>query len=316
LEDIKYWLPTGVSLLDWAIGRDGYPGGRVTEISALESVGKTMLALMACKNTQQRGGTAVYIDTEKGLNYQWAKSLGVDTDQLIYASPESVEQTLDIMEEAINQLIEDDMPSVMIVDSIGAFISEDSYEGKTFRKSSDALGRVQKKVGEFFRRPSLKKMSRSKIVLLMINQLKEDIGGASFFGKTYRTSGGCAVRFGADLRIWLTAKDKVKPKKPNFSSPGKFIEADIIKNKLFIPRLKAKFPLFYAKGVNDDIALVYYMWDNGVVERSGQSMVIFDEKYTKNSLYNTMQENREFAGTIKDMCRNYFYESTGLELTE
>ena len=71
-------IPSGSILLDEALGIGGYPKGRIIEMYGPESSGKTTLALHAIAEAQKQGGIAAFIDAERALDPQYAKSLGVN----------------------------------------------------------------------------------------------------------------------------------------------------------------------------------------------------------------------------------------------
>ena len=76
-------VPTGSLGLDVALGVGGLPCGRVIEIYGPESSGKTTLALQAIAQAQRRGGTAAFVDAEHALDVNYARKLGVRTDDLL-----------------------------------------------------------------------------------------------------------------------------------------------------------------------------------------------------------------------------------------
>ena len=65
------WVSTGSDLLDLAISNrphGGVPAGRITEITGLESTGKTLLGAAIIAETQKRNGFGVLIDTETSID--------------------------------------------------------------------------------------------------------------------------------------------------------------------------------------------------------------------------------------------------------
>jgi recombination protein RecA len=89
-------IPTGSIALDMALGIGGIPKGRVAEIYGPESSGKTTLALHIIAEAQKAGGNAAFIDAEHALDINYAKRLGVKTDELLISQPDYGEQALDI----------------------------------------------------------------------------------------------------------------------------------------------------------------------------------------------------------------------------
>ena len=82
-------IPTGSLLLDAALGVGGYPKGRIIEIYGPESSGKTTLALEAIAQVQKLGGRAAYIDAEHAIDPDYAKTLGVNIQDLILSQPDN-----------------------------------------------------------------------------------------------------------------------------------------------------------------------------------------------------------------------------------
>ena len=88
VEDVAV-IPTGSVTLNLALGVGGYPRGRVIEIFGPESSGKTTLAIHAMAEVQRQGGIAAIIDAEHAFDRFYAEKLGVDTDSLLIAQPDS-----------------------------------------------------------------------------------------------------------------------------------------------------------------------------------------------------------------------------------
>ena len=76
-------IPTGSLGLDIALGIGGLPRGRIVEIYGPESSGKTTLTLHIVAEAQKRGGVCAFIDAEHALDVDYAKKLGVKTEELL-----------------------------------------------------------------------------------------------------------------------------------------------------------------------------------------------------------------------------------------
>src|SRR5690625_4079918 len=105
-------IPTGSISLDVALGIGGIPRGRVVEVYGPESSGKTSLALHFVANAQKAGGIAAFIDAEHALDPEYAKKIGVNTDDLLLSQPDTGEQALEITD----MLIRSGAVSALVVD--------------------------------------------------------------------------------------------------------------------------------------------------------------------------------------------------------
>src|SRR6201989_3321680 len=119
-------IPTGSIALDVALGIGGLPRGRVVEIYGPEGSGKTTIALHAVASAQRAGGIAAFIDAEHALDPEYAKNLGVDTDELLVSQPDTGEQALEIMD----MLIRSGAIDVIVIDSVAALVPRAEIEGE------------------------------------------------------------------------------------------------------------------------------------------------------------------------------------------
>jgi len=119
-------IPTGALSLDAALGVGGIPRGRVTEVFGPESSGKTTLCLHVIAEAQKRGGLAAFVDAEHALDVTYAKTLGVDTNNLLLSQPEFGEQALEIVE----TLVRSGALDVIVIDSVAALTPRAEIEGE------------------------------------------------------------------------------------------------------------------------------------------------------------------------------------------
>ena len=108
-------IPTGSIALDVALGVGGLPRGRIVEIYGPESSGKTTVALHAVASAQAAGGIAAFIDAEHALDPEYAKALGVNTDDLLVSQPDTGEQALEIAD----MLIRSGALDIIVIDELG-----------------------------------------------------------------------------------------------------------------------------------------------------------------------------------------------------
>src|SRR6266436_4688221 len=109
-------VSTGSLGLDIALGIGGLPRGRVVEIYGPESSGKTTLTLHAIAEAQKAGGIAAFVDAEHALDVNYARKLGVRTDDLLISQPDTGEQALEIVE----TLVRSGAIDILVIDSVAA----------------------------------------------------------------------------------------------------------------------------------------------------------------------------------------------------
>ncbi|MCM1472554.1 MAG: recombinase RecA, partial [Muribaculaceae bacterium] len=178
-------IPTGSMRLDMALGIGGVPKGRIVEIYGPESSGKTTVALSVISQAQKLGGEAAFIDVEHALDPNYAKALGVNTDDLLVSQPDSGEQALEIAE----ALIRSGAIDVIVIDSIAAMTTRAEIDGDMGDLHVGQLARLMSQA----MRKLTGAISKSNCVAIFINQIREKIG--VMYGNPETTPGGRALKF-------------------------------------------------------------------------------------------------------------------------
>ena len=118
--------PTDIPSLDYGVlGIGGIPKGRIIEVFGPESAGKTTATLEIIGADQRRGNLAAFVDAEHALDPNYAKSLGVNVDELYVSQPDSGEQALD----TVIALVESKAVSIVVVDSVAALVPQAELDG-------------------------------------------------------------------------------------------------------------------------------------------------------------------------------------------
>ncbi|MFQ5907008.1 MAG: recombinase RecA, partial [bacterium] len=161
-------IPTGSLSLDLALGIGGVPRGRVVEIFGSEASGKTTIALHIIAEAQKLGGTVAFIDAEHALDPIYARSIGVDVDELLISQPDTGEQALEIAE----TLVRSGAIDVVVVDSVAALVPKAEIEGEM----GDAHVGLQARLMSQALRKLTGVISRSKTCAIFVNQVRYKIG--------------------------------------------------------------------------------------------------------------------------------------------
>lgn len=300
--DVDTFVSTGCYELDLVLANrpdGGFPVGRISELTGLESSGKSLLGAHALVDTQKKGGVAVYIDTEAAISKEFLKAIGVNLTSLMYIPLETIEDVFTAVDTLVTSIRTSDKKRLVtiLVDSVmGASTKRElaadySKEGYSTDKAiiiSQALRKLTNM------------LSREKICLIFTNQLRQKVGVMGF-ADPWQTSGGKAIAFHSSIRIRLKSTGQVKAKTSDGREEiiGINTKATVIKNRIAPPMRSADFEISFRSGIEDEKNWFEILLKYGAIKKSGSQYLyevitehgeVIEEKFYRKNWTDILQK--------------------------
>jgi recombination protein RecA len=178
-------VTSGSLLLDHRLGCGGIPVGRIVHSWGPESVGKTTMAMIYAAQFQRRfpDKLVAWLDMEQTYLPSWAEAHGVDPERLILTQPQTAEEIAD----QTKDLMESDLFSMVVLDSVGGMIAKMEFEKDAEEATVAAVAKI---VTRAIKIASVRG-NRHQVTLHVINQVRAHIGG---YGRDTGFGGGFALK--------------------------------------------------------------------------------------------------------------------------
>jgi recombination protein RecA len=301
--------PTPSYGLNRALG-GGLPYGRQILIWGSKSSAKSSLCLQMVGLAQKEGKLCAWIDAEMSYDEEWAKRLGVDTENLIVSQARTINEMVDVGTALINAGVD-----MVVVDSITSLLPAIYFE-----KDSDELKQLEntKQIGaesrDFSNAWKMINYANNKVkptLFVLISQSRNNI---SAMYTQQQPTGGQATKFYSSTVIKLFSSESdnqaIKGKIP---VGDKLIEEKIgrkVKWELQFSKTSPGFQNgeydFYFRGDNVGIDGVGDLVDTaemaGIVSRTGAWYIVSEDKKIqgREAFINYVKENDDFRKSIED----------------
>jgi len=249
-------IPTGSIGLDEALGIGGIPKGRIIEIYGPESSGKTTLALHIVAEAQKMDGICAFVDAEHAMDPDYAKKIGVNTEDLLISQPDTGEQALEITE----SLVRSGKVAVIVIDSVAALTPKDEIEGDM---GAHHVGKQARLMSQALRKLTAL-VAKTDTVIIFINQIRMKIG--VMFGSPETTTGGNALKFYTSVRLDIRRIAQIKK---GDEVMGGRIRVKVVKNKVASPFKMTEFDLMYNEGISREGEMIALGEKYEIIRKAG-----------------------------------------------
>ena len=284
--------------------KGGLAYGRQVLIWGNKSAGKSSFCLQIIAAAQQEGKLCAWIDAEQSYSPEWARALGVDSDNLIYAPAKTINDMVDIG----TQLIESGV-DVLVVDSISALLPAIYFEkdGTDLKQLQDTK-QIGAEAKDMTHAVKMLNYVNDKTLLILISQQRNQFGSMH---ASHIPTGGMAVKFFSStiIKLW-SSEAEASSIKGRISVGDKLIEQKIGRpvnwtidyNKTGPQFITGSYD-FYFQGDHVGVDTVADLVDTaemmGVVERGGAWYTVYDKRVQgRANLVEMVREDKELFGRL------------------
>jgi recombination protein RecA len=287
----------------------GFPYGRQVLVWGNKSSGKSSFCLQMIGEEQAKGKVCAWIDAEMSFDADWAKSLGVDVDNLIVSQARTINDMVDVATDLMKSGVD-----VIIVDSISAllpavYFEKDSTELKQLENTKQ-IGAEARDMTNAVKMLNYANNQEKPTLLVLISQARNNI---SAMYTTQQPTGGMAVKFYSSTIVKLFSSES-----DNQAIKGKIYVGDkIIEEKIGRKvRWQVQFSKtspafqegeydFYFRGDVLGVDAIADLADAaefaGIIEKGGAWYTIQGERYQgRANLIAAIRENLDLQDYIKE----------------
>ena len=280
-------ISTGSLGLNSVLGVGGLPCGRIVEFIGPFSSGKTSLALHTIAEAQLLGKKAAFIDMEHAISLEYAKALGVNTEELLLCQPDYGEQALDI----VKQLCETGEVAIIVIDSVAALVPKSEVDGNV---GDSSIGKQARMMSQALRMitPIAEK---NNVLVIFLNQIRMKVG--VLFGSPETGCGGESLPFYASVRLDIRKSVLSENGEPY----GNKTKVKVLKNKVAPPLKICEFDIIYGQGIDKDGEALELAIDFDIINKSGSWFSYGDAKIGQgiDKVKAFLQDNPELKEEIK-----------------
>lgn len=181
----------------------GLPYGRQVLIWGSKSSAKSSICLQTIAMAQKEGKLCAWIDAEMSYSEDWAKRLGVDTEQLIYSQARTINEMVDVsvalMEAGVDVIVVDSITSLL-----PAIYFEKGTEELKALENTKQIGAESRDFSNAWKMINYANNKEKPTLFILISQSRNNINAMY---TSQQPSGGQATKFYSSTVIKLFSSE-------------------------------------------------------------------------------------------------------------
>lgn len=248
---------TGIVPLDLVLN-GGLETGSLIELSGESQCGKSTLVLNLVKNMAEKGFKTLYIDSEGSVKEDMIRGIGLAPYLATKSKKDNLfalirESGYKAVEDLIDAALKTKEYKIIVIDSLSALANDEYLDIDSGRSATETRIGLDAQLTSRL----LKKLNALKTeyncIFIIINQTRLQMNG---YVSSYASTGGQAVKFYPDIRLFMKVTGKIKETKGLIIGQqevpiGANCTIEARKSRLGAGNIPFPIILYYGKGISN-----------------------------------------------------------------
>jgi recombination protein RecA len=282
--------------------KGGFGHGRQVMVWGNKSAGKSSFCLQMIALAQQEGKTCAWIDAESSYSQEWAKRLGVDSENLIYSPAKTINDMVDVATQLMKSGVD-----IIVVDSISALLPAIYFDDGELKQLENTK-QIGAEAKDMTHAVKMLNYVNEKTLLVLISQQRNQFGSMH---ASHIPTGGMATKFFSStvIKLW-SSEAEANQIKADIKVGDKLIQRKVGRpvnwiidyNKLGPPNLAGQYDFYYQGDIVgiDHVAETLDLAEQyGIIEKGGAWYTILGERFQgRAKAIDWLRNNPETVGSL------------------
>jgi RecA/RadA recombinase len=265
----------------------GIPVGKVNQIAAPSSLGKSFIGMKVAKNAQKKGMEVIYLDTEYAYDPAFAENVGIDPENIMVVQDNHIESIQSTVMNIHAELEPEERKKILlIIDSWGGLVTSKTVDDATTGKDVSDMT-ISKKKNSFARL-----LTGMGMTVFVINQVYDSMNQYD----PLAISGGRGIYFASSSIV--LGSSKAKNKESSGDITGAIVTANTKKSRFAKENSKLKYLINYDGGISAFYGILDNALEGGYIDKPSMGWysrpcVPEDKKWREKDIY-----TREFWAPV------------------